>query len=375
MAYLTAKYQDFTYAGVESELRSLFGEQYQLAFTESIETRYADPDDANEDGDYEPYDWRVMTVTLTARSFADVVYSRMSAEQRQHYDMLMRSRGARQYLANPLPFGWLPYVTSSYGWRVHPISGEKNYHKGIDIGIPTGTEIRAGQDGVISVGYDAGGYGNYVTITDSDGLVSKYAHLDSALVSDGQSVKTGDLIAKSGNSGNSTGPHLHLEVIKNGQYLNPAYFSDCGSYPAGPVYGNPGAPMGDGSYAALIAEAERFLGYKYVWGGSSPATSFDCSGYISYILRSSGVKNVGRLGAQGLYNICTPIPLSEAMPGDLIFFTKTYSVPNHVTHVGLYVGEINHVKTMIHCGNPLQYTSIETDYWQNHFYAVGRINP
>jgi cell wall-associated NlpC family hydrolase len=124
----------------------------------------------------------------------------------------------------------------------------------------------------------------------------------------------------------------------------------------------------------LLAEAERFLGYPYRWGGSSPETSFDCSGYISFILKSSGVKDVGRLGAQGLYNICTPIPLSEAKPGDLIFYTQTYSAPNPVSHVGLYVGEINGVKSMLHAGNPIQYTSVETAYWQNHFYAIGRVN-
>jgi murein DD-endopeptidase MepM/ murein hydrolase activator NlpD len=246
MAYLTAKFQNFTYPNIEAELQSLFAEQYTLTYTPSVEVRYADPDDSDEDGDYEAYDWNVLTVSLTARSFTDVVHSRLDTEQRQHYDALMRTKGARQYVENPLDFGWLPYVSSGYGYRVHPISGAKNYHKGIDIAIPVGTELHAGFDGTVTIGYDAGGYGNYVTLTSADGLVANYAHLDSVLVSDGQAVVSGDIIALSGNSGNSTGPHLHLEVIKNAVYLNPSYFVDTGSYSLSPIYGDPGMPMGDG---------------------------------------------------------------------------------------------------------------------------------
>jgi murein DD-endopeptidase MepM/ murein hydrolase activator NlpD len=223
MAYLTVKYQNFNDSTAQAELSALFAEQYTLTFTPTTETRYADPTDADGDGDYEPYDWKILTVTLTARNFSDIVNSRLSGEQFAHYALLLQTKGARQYLANPFgDMNWLPYVTSYYGYRVHPISGEKNYHKGIDIGLPQGTEIHAGQDGTVSVGYDAGGYGNYVTITGTDGLDSKYAHCDSVLVSDGQTVKAGDVIATVGNTGNSTGAHLHLEIIKNGQYLNTA---------------------------------------------------------------------------------------------------------------------------------------------------------
>lgn len=371
MAYLTVVYQNFPYSAIESDLRTLFGEQYALTFTPTTETHYADPTDADEDGDYEPYDWRIMTVALTARSFGDVAVSHLSGEQLAHYALLLQTKGSRQYLGNPFgDMNWLPYVTSYYGYRIHPISGVKDLHRGVDIGLPTGTEIHAGQDGTVTFAGYSGDYGNVVVIEDSNGLVSKYAHCDSLLVSTGQTVSLGDVIAIVGNTGNSTGPHLHLEVLKNGQYLNPLYFADTGSFNLTPSYGNPGAPMGDGSYAALIAEAERFLSYPYVWGGSSPETSFDCSGYISYILRSSGVKDVGRLGAQGLYNISNPVSLAEAKPGDLVFFHSTYSAATPVTHVGLYVGG----NMMIHCGSPIQYTSIETTYWQNHFYAFGRIS-
>lgn len=120
-------------------------------------------------------------------------------------------------------------------------------------------------------------------------------------------------------------------------------------------------------FATLITEAEKYLGYPYVWGGSNPDTSFDCSGFVSYVLTNSGLVNTGRLGAQGLYNVCTPVSKANAQPGDLIFFVGTYDTPG-VSHVGIYVGD----GVMIHCGDPIQYTSINSSYWQQHFYAFGR---
>jgi len=315
---------------------------------------------------------RILNINLTARSFTSVAYSRMNSEQLERYNVYMATKGNRQYLESP--FGdtnWLPYVTSYYGYRVHPTTGAKNYHKGVDIGLPEGTEILAGQDGTVTFAGNSGDYGLVVVLDDGNGLVSKYAHCSILLVSAGQTVQAGDVIAKVGSTGNSTGSHLHLEVIKDGQYLNPLYFAVTNDYGQGPEYNtNPGAAMGDGSYAALIAEAEKYLGYPYVWGGSSPSTSFDCSGYICWILNQSGVASVGRTTAQGLYNLCTPVSASEAKPGDLIFFTGTYSAGTPVTHIGLYVGG----GKMLHCGNPIQYTSINTSYWQSHFYSFGRIN-
>ena len=313
---------------------------------------------------------RILNVNLTARSFSSAVYSRMNSEQLERYNVYMATKGNRQYLSSP--FGdtnWLPYVTSYYGYRVHPTTGAKNYHKGVDIGLPEGTEILAGQDGTVTFAGNSGDYGLVVVLDDGNGLVSKYAHCSVLLVSAGQTVHAGDVIAKVGNTGNSTGPHLHLEVIKDGQYLNPLYFVVTNDYGTGPEYStNPGAAMGDGSYAALIAEAEKYLGYPYVWGGSSPSTSFDCSGYICWIINQSGVGSVGRTTAQGLYNICTPVSSADAKPGDLIFFQGTYSTTG-VSHVGLYVGG----GQMIHCGSPIQYTSINTSYWQSHFYSFGRL--
>ena len=125
----------------------------------------------------------------------------------------------------------------------------------------------------------------------------------------------------------------------------------------------------DEKFATLITEAEKYLGYPYVWGGSNPSTSFDCSGFVSYVLTNSGLVNTGRLGAQGLYNVCSPVSSADAKPGDLVFFVGTYDTPG-VSHVGIYVGD----NVMLHCGDPIQYTSINTSYWQSHFYAFGRPN-
>jgi murein DD-endopeptidase MepM/ murein hydrolase activator NlpD len=225
MAFLTAVYREFTYSGVEAILRQLFAEQYRLTFTPSAETRYADPRDADGDGDTEPYDWRILTVTLTSRPFTEVIRPRMDTDRRRHYDLLTQTKGARQYVGSPFDFNRLPYISSGYGYRVHPISGAKNLHRGIDIAAAQGTEIRAAHAGTAGVGCDPDGFGNYAVITGTDGLVTKYAHCHTILVGDGQAVNAGDVIATVGSTGTGTGPHLHFEVIKNGQYLNPAYFS------------------------------------------------------------------------------------------------------------------------------------------------------
>lgn len=307
----------------------------------------------------ETREYRILEVTLTARSFTNGIYFRMDEEQRERYSVLMAAKGGRQYLHSP--FGeenWLPYVTAYYGFRV--MDGAKDYHKGIDISMPQGTDVLAGQDGTITFAGETPEYGLTVVIEDGT-LTSKYAGCSYLFVSEGQEVKAGDQVAR-------TGPSLHLEILKDGQYLNPLFFAVTNDYGAGPAYGDPGAAMEGGSYAALIAEGEKHLGKPYVFGASGP-NSFDCSGFVCYVLNHSGVKSMGRTNAQGLYNMCTPIPPSEAKPGDLIFFTGTYSTPNPVTHVAFYVGG----DTMLHAGKPVQYSSFRTPYWQKHFYSFGRL--
>lgn len=132
-----------------------------------------------------------------------------------------------------------------------------------------------------------------------------------------------------------------------------------------PAYDIPPEALEDETFAAMMEEAQKYVGYPYVWGGSSPSTSFDCSGFVSWVINHSGW-NVGRLGAQGLYNICAPV--ADPRPGDLVFFVGTYDTPG-VSHCGIYVGD----SVMLHCGDPIQYSNLNSNYWQTHFYAYGRL--
>ena len=135
-------------------------------------------------------------------------------------------------------------------------------------------------------------------------------------------------------------------------------------------YEIPSAALSDETFRKLITEAEKYLGYPYVWGGSSPSTSFDCSGFVCWVFKNSGVYPLSRTTAQGIFNQCTAVRPAEAKPGDIIFFTGTYNSGSPVSHVGIYVGN----GMMIHCGNPIQYASVNSSYWSSHFYAYGRLN-
>jgi murein DD-endopeptidase MepM/ murein hydrolase activator NlpD len=236
MAYLTAVYQNFSYDAIFGDLRSVFDEQYTLTLTPTTEIRYrtvTNPDTGAET--QEAYEWRVLTITLTAHQFSQIVHNRMDVTQQQSFDILMQTKGNRQIVGNPLGFGWLSRVTSNYGYRVHPIRGEREIHRGIDIALPIGTDIFAANDGIVSIGWDANGFGHYVVVTGSSGLVTKYAHLDSVLAANGQTVRMGELIAKSGNSGGSTGPHLHFEVLQDGSYVSPLFYADAGVFSLPPI--------------------------------------------------------------------------------------------------------------------------------------------
>ena len=335
MGYLSAAYGAFTFEQVRPELDRLFGAKYRLTRTTVTETRY--------DDDGQPYEWTVLQTTLTVgRLGGTIAASLTSGEQAERYQAYMEGCGNRQAFANPFDFPWQGYVSSGYGWRVHPITGLKNLHRGVDIAAAQDTAIKAVQNGrVVSAG-DMGSYGLCVVIEDDKGYQSRYAHCSSLSVSAGQEVKRGDVIGAVGSTGSSTGPHLHLEVMLDGEYLNPYYFVDTGGSgeTLGPVIPDyPGEAPTTETFAAMLAEAEKYLGYPYVWGGSSPSTSFDCSGFVSWVINHSGW-SVGRRGAQRLYNICTPVSAANAQPGDLVFFWHTYDAPNPngVTHVGIYVG-------------------------------------
>ena len=160
----------------------------------------------------------------------------------------------------------------------------------------------------------------------------------------------------------------YMQTLGNRQDLFPS-----GSYPNASTvkeptyYEIPPEALKDEAFAAMIAEAEKYVGFPYVWGGSYPSTSFDCSGFISWVVNHSGW-NVGRQTAQGLYSLCIPVSPEQARPGDLVFFVGTYDTAG-MSHVGLYVGN----SVMLHCGNPISYTNLNSSYWQQHFYCYGRL--
>ena len=250
ISYLTAKYEEFTYAQVAGEVESLFTQQYELIVDEVIETRtrtVTDPETGEETE--EEYEYRILNITLINHGFDSVARGNMDGDQSGRYTLYNTTYGNRNYL----------FDTAT---------------------LPTYTG-------------DEGGFG----------------------------------------------------------------------------YEIPAEALTDESFARMIAEAEKYLGFPYVWGGSSPSTSFDCSGFVCWVINNCGNGwNVGRTTANGLRSHCAYVSPEEAKPGDLIFFQGTYNTTG-ASHVGIYVGN----GMMIHCGDPVQYTSVQTSYWQSHFLAYGRI--
>ena len=180
------------------------------------------------------------------------------------------------------------------------------------------------------------------------------SHVPAYIMSEEQLSRYAVYMATLGNRPDLFTDSEYIELYINGEYAN---------------YAIPPEALEDEQFAAMIAEAEKFLGYPYVWGGSSPATSFDCSGFVSWVINNCGVGwNVGRLSASGLLSICTRVSPANAKPGDLIFFQGTYDTPG-ASHVGIYAGN----SMMLHCGDPIQYTSSSSSYWQEHFLAFGRL--
>ncbi len=385
ISYLSAVHTEFTASEVESEIQALFDEMYTLTLTPDTETRtrtVTDPvtgEETEEEYEYEEeeeYEVSILRVTLTAIPLESLVAGKMDAEQAEIFAMYRETGGLLQEFASPLDLYWYYYVSSYYGYRKNPSTGSEELHRGVDIAVPTGTTVYAAHDGTVTAAAYDSHYGNYVAI-EKDGYTTKYAHMDSLSVSAGQQITKGTVIGMTGNTGSSTGSHLHIECLYNGEYYNPLFYFDVGE---GTLYGEtPGGTPGnaappdaydDASVQALMEEAAKYLGYPYVWGGSSPATSFDCSGYVCWVFTNSGVHNLPRTTAQGIYDQCTPVSASDAKAGDIIFFTGTYNSAGAVSHVGIYCGN----GTMIHCGDPISYASINSPYWQSHFYSFGRLN-
>ena len=354
------------------------------------------------------YQFWILTVRLEPRSLSDVLRNRMTADQEMHFDILNITGNGRQVAGNPFDFNWLPFISSHYGYRIHPITGGKEFHYGIDIAAPIGTPLFATHTGEITyVRFSNIGYGNMLRLRGegSDGVIyyTLYAHLDEILVTQGQAVGYGDLIATAGNTGDSTGPHLHIEVIRPGQqvningeiitlsamHLNPIFalrtWTDEESNEAfRPAPGESGIrqnrppfipeippeAMSDERFAAIFAVGSRLLTLPYVWGASGP-NSFDCSGLIHYIFSNANIGwTHGRTTAQGYFNLSTPVTAENARPGDFVFFHSTHSGA-FITHIGIYIGNNN----MLHIGgNPagVEFVSLDNPFWQRHFHAFAR---
>ena len=379
ISYLSAVHTEFTAVDVEHEIQQLFDAMYSLTTEEVEETRTRTGTDAEGNETEEEYTVTILRVTLTVTPLESIVAGRMDTEQAEIFAAYTETKGGLQVFGTPADYYWYYYISSYYGYRKNPNTGAEELHRGVDIAVPTGTVVYAAHDGtVMEAAYDSY-YGNYVVITDSKGYTTKYAHMDSLTVSAGQSVKKGDTVGESGNTGSSTGSHLHIECLYNGEYYNPLFYFEAGTQT---IYGEtPGGTGGgtgnvippdsydDATVQALMTEANKYLGMPYTFGGTPPS-SFDCSAFVCWVFSNSGVHDLPRTTAQGIYDQCTPVSAADAKAGDIIFFTGTYNAGRPVTHVGIYCGN----GTMVHCGDPIQYTSINTSYWQSHFYGFGRLN-
>ena len=382
ISYLSAMYPpEFTAADMESVLQALFGDMYTLTLTPDTETRTrtvtkTDPDTGDEYEEDEDYEVKILRVKLEVKTLEEIAGG-LTGEAKDMFEMYSATKGALQQFESPVDYYWYNYVSSYYGYRANPITGANEFHRGIDIAVPDGSTVYATHAGTImEAGFDTY-YGNYVVITDSNGYTTKYGHLNTLNVSAGQTVRKGKVIGKTGNTGSSTGSHLHLECLYNGEYYNPYFYFLAGTQTMyGETTGGSGATdldipssYSDAQVAALIHEAENYLDMPYVWGGSSPSTGFDCSGFVCWVFKNSGTYPIERTTANGIYNKCAHISADEAKPGDIVFFQGTYNSGGPVSHVGIYCGN----GIMIHCGDPIKYASINTSYWQSHFHSFGRL--
>ena len=292
---------------------------------------------------------------------AEAAYSGMEAELQNYLDSYESTHDYDEYHFDLDEIEHDPYVLISIlsvlhegAWTADQVQGtlenlfDRQYILTEDVVVEVRyrTESRTDSEGssyTVEVPYNY--YICYVTLENKN-----LSHLPLEIMGEEQMARYSLYMSTLGNR-----PDLFPESAYVGKYItNP---------PAD--YDVPEEYLDDETFAAILGEAEKYLGYPYVWGGSSPAMSFDCSGFVSWVINHSGW-NVGRLGAQGLYNICTPT--SAPRPGDLVFFVGTYDTAG-VSHCGIYVGD----GMMIHCGDPIQYANLNTSYWQSHFYAYRRL--
>ncbi len=353
ISYFTAKYGEFTYEQVKDEVEEIFRQQYSISTESTRET---------------------VTETKTVRvgeSLGQVVTS--------------------GYCSCAICCGvWAggPTASGVYPTANHTIAVDAN-----NPFVPMGTKVV--MNGVEYVVEDTGAFAQYGVQFDVyyDAHASALAHghqtWEAYIADDNGSQEVEVTSTREVNRLDVTMTNHNLDAVLrsrmdeneekrydlyNTTYGNRNYLFDVNTLPGGGAggfgYDIPAEALSDQKFANMIREAEKYLGYPYVWGGASPSTSFDCSGFVSWVINNCGNGwNVGRQTADGLRSCCAYVSPSEAKPGDLVFFQGTYNTPG-ASHVGIYVGN----NMMIHCGNPIQYTSIASSYWQEHFMAFGRIH-
>ncbi len=239
ISYLSAVHTEFTASEVESEVQALFDEMYTLTLTPDTETRTRQVQSTDAEGnplydengdavmEEEEYEVSILRVTLTVIPLESLVSGKMDTEQAEIFAMYRETNGLLQEFASPLDLYWYYYVSSYYGYRKNPVTENEEFHRGVDIAVPTGTTVYAAHDGTVTAAAYDSHYGNYVVI-DIDGYTTKYAHMDTLSVSAGQTVEKGAVIGTTGNTGSSTGSHLHIECLYGGEYYNPLFYFDVG---------------------------------------------------------------------------------------------------------------------------------------------------
>lgn len=298
----------------------------------------------------------VTTVTLKTKDLEAIVNAQMSEEEKEIYDVYQMTHGNRRFFGSPVEYDWHENILGNYGYRYEYVGNKVVTAEDMLLSFPEGVKVLSVMDGTVKSVTS-----NSVSLENEYGYVIKLSGLKNIRVSAGQEVATGDRV---GNV--SSEQKLVISFTYRGVTFNPYFYMDTGTE----VIAAPG--IASEKAAALIAEARKYLGTPYVWGGYSPS-GFDCSGYVSYCLTHSGVKNTGHLTCSGLLPLCTRISKSQLQPGDLVFFQGTYDTDGP-SHVGIYIGFGTYgTGTFIHCGDPCQYGNLNSSYFTAHWLTGGRI--
>lgn len=381
-SYLSVKFPhgfELSNSEVKMEIENLFKKMYKLERIPRTEVRYSGETS---------YTVEILKTVLKTKPLEDIIDSEfgvLGVKEKISYRMFYGAKGSFTFMKTPVTEDWKLDVIKKFGYSINPDTNQKEYYNAMDITLEYG-KVYAVVDGTVYFGSDE--FGQYLEILTYAGNKVRYSNLTSFTVLEGQEVKAGDEISSLPNTtvdsflrlqlidkeNNFLDPYFYL--ISNTDKLSDAYivdFSQNNGYNNNPNYDFP-SDVDFESYEdwvkALLEEAKKHLGKRYVFGSNGPNT-FDCSSFVTWTFTHSGVKNMPRTTAQGIYNSTERISKEELRPGDIVFFTGTYDAGRPVTHVGIYVGD----GTMIHAGDPVQYANLNSNYWKNHYYGAGRVIP